>query len=142
MRVGSTFTPGPCVVANVTVDGAAWRDTMTAYVMEPSPRPGLLLVEGRTGWDPPVARIAVAPAELPVGVVTALVGVTAGHIVLAHRGSWKAPALIAAATRHGLRRPVLVARLAGWAFLLFAASDGALALLTLYALVARDRSRK
>jgi heparan-alpha-glucosaminide N-acetyltransferase len=29
-------------------------------------------------------------------LVTALVGVTAGHIVLAHRGSWKAPALIAA----------------------------------------------
>jgi hypothetical protein len=31
------------------------------------------------------------------------------------------PALIAAATRHGLRRPVLAARLAGWAFLLLAA---------------------
>ncbi|BEL10560.1 hypothetical protein Q0Z83_087510 [Actinoplanes sichuanensis] len=30
------------------------------------------------------------------------------------------PALIAAATRHGLRRPVLAARLAGWAFLLVA----------------------
>lgn len=29
-------------------------------------------------------------------LVTALVGVTAGHIVLAHRGSWKAPALIVA----------------------------------------------
>ncbi|PRX16089.1 YcxB family protein [Actinoplanes italicus] len=31
------------------------------------------------------------------------------------------PALIAAATRHGLRRPVLAARLVGWAFLLLAA---------------------
>jgi YcxB-like protein len=31
------------------------------------------------------------------------------------------PALIAAATRHGLRRPVLAARLTGWAFLLVAA---------------------
>lgn len=30
------------------------------------------------------------------------------------------PALAAAAARHGLRRPVLTARLAGWAFLLFA----------------------
>jgi hypothetical protein len=30
------------------------------------------------------------------------------------------PALIAAATRHGLRRPVLAARLAGWTFLLLA----------------------
>jgi hypothetical protein len=30
------------------------------------------------------------------------------------------PALIAAATRHGLRRPVLAARLAGWALLLLA----------------------
>ncbi|MDI6099011.1 YcxB family protein [Actinoplanes sp. NEAU-A12] len=30
------------------------------------------------------------------------------------------PALIAAAARHGLRRPVLTARLAGWAFLLLA----------------------
>jgi hypothetical protein len=30
------------------------------------------------------------------------------------------PALIAAASRHGLRRPVLAARLAGWAFLLLA----------------------
>jgi hypothetical protein len=30
------------------------------------------------------------------------------------------PALIAAATRHGLRRPVLAARLTGWAFLLVA----------------------
>ncbi|WP_433792874.1 YcxB family protein [Actinoplanes sp. CA-252034] len=30
------------------------------------------------------------------------------------------PALIAAATRHGLRRPVLVARVTGWAFLLVA----------------------
>lgn len=31
------------------------------------------------------------------------------------------PALVAAAARHGLRRPVLAARLAGWAFLLLAA---------------------
>ena len=31
------------------------------------------------------------------------------------------PALIAAATRHGLRRPVLIARLAGWAVLAAAA---------------------
>ncbi|MEU4621098.1 YcxB family protein [Actinoplanes sp. NPDC023801] len=31
------------------------------------------------------------------------------------------PALIAAATRHGLRRPVLAARLAGWTVLLLAA---------------------
>ncbi|GIE80985.1 hypothetical protein Aph02nite_69350 [Actinoplanes philippinensis] len=31
------------------------------------------------------------------------------------------PALIAAATRHGLRRPVLAARFTGWAFLLVAA---------------------
>ncbi|WP_328464117.1 YcxB family protein [Actinoplanes sp. NBC_00393] len=34
------------------------------------------------------------------------------------------PALIAAATRHSLRRPVLIARVAGWAFLLAALVDG------------------
>jgi heparan-alpha-glucosaminide N-acetyltransferase len=40
-------------------------------------------------------------------LLTALVGVTAGHIVLAHRGSWRAPALIAA-----WAAPVLVLALA------------------------------